>query len=148
MSGAGQLMALPLATWERDGLRSALAKAGLVTEDINGAEVLFWRFETNDIPVGFGGLEIHGDVGLLRSVVTLPPMRRRGFGTAMVAVLETEAIARNLRALYLLTIDSVPFFAKLGYAPCARDSVAASIRASAQFTALCPQTAVAMTKDL
>src|SRR6516225_1695212 len=77
------LLATPLAAWERDGV-----KAGLPADDVGDARLLFWRFETTDIPVGFGGLEIHGSDALLRSLVTLPPLRQIGMGAAMVAVLE------------------------------------------------------------
>jgi amino-acid N-acetyltransferase len=148
MARPGPLFALPLAHWERDGLKAALAKAGLAADDVGDAGVMFWRFELDDMPVGFAGLQVHGDIGLLRSVVTLPPLRRRGIGRAMVEVIETEAIARAVRALYLLTTESVPFFAALGYAPCSRDGVPPAIRATAQFAALCPQTAIVMRKDL
>lgn len=56
-----RLLATPLAAWERDGLKAALVKAGLPADDVGDARPLFWRFETaEDIPVGFGGLEIHG----------------------------------------------------------------------------------------
>jgi N-acetylglutamate synthase-like GNAT family acetyltransferase len=143
-----QLFALPLAPWERGGLTAALLRAGLPTDDVDAPDVLFWRFERNDMPVGFGGLEVHDDQALPRSLVTLPPVRHRGIGTAMVEVLETEAVARNIRALYLLTTDCVGFFARLGYAPLGRDEVPAAIRATAQFAAPCPPTATAMTKPL
>jgi GNAT superfamily N-acetyltransferase len=93
-----QLFALPLAPWERGGLTAALLRTGLPTDDVDAPDVLFWRFERNDMPVGFGGLEVHDDQALLRSLVTLPPVRHRGIGTAMVEVLETEAVARNIRA--------------------------------------------------
>jgi N-acetylglutamate synthase-like GNAT family acetyltransferase len=143
-----QLFALPLAPWERDGVKAALIKAGLPADDADAPEVLVWRFERNDVPVGFGGLELHGEVALLRSLVTLPPVRNRGIGTAMVEVIEVEAVARGVRALYLLTTDCVRLFARLGYAPCQRDEIPVAIRNSAQFTALCPATAVAMFKQL
>jgi N-acetylglutamate synthase-like GNAT family acetyltransferase len=148
MTRLGPLFALQLAAFERDGLKAALAGAGLVTEDIDDPALVFWRFEIGDMPVGFGGLEMHGDVALLRSVVTLPPLRRRGIGRAMVAVLETEATARTARAIYLLTTDAAPVFTRLGYAACARADVPAAIRASAQFAALCAPTAIVMTKEL
>lgn len=148
MTRPGPLFALQLASFERDGLKAALAKAGLVTDDVDAAGLSFWRFEVDDMPVGFAGLEVHGDVGLLRSVVTLPPLRRRGIGRAMVEVVETDAIARGIRKLYLLTTEGASFFAALGYVPCRRDDVPAPIRATAQFAALCPQTAVVMSKDL
>lgn len=109
-----RLLAVPLAAWERDGLKIALIKAGLPTDDIENPQPLFWRFESyQDIPGGFGGLEIYGPDALLRSVVTLPPLRQVGIGSAIVEILETEARARNCRAIYLLTTSQADFFAGL-----------------------------------
>ncbi len=142
------LLATPLAAWERDGLTAALVKAGLPAHDVGDARLLFWRFETTDIPVGFGGLEIHGSDALLRSLVTLPPLRQIGMGAAMVAVLETEARALKCRAIYLLTASDANFFGRLGYAPCARSDVPEAIRASRQFAEFCAPTAAAMVKRI
>ena len=144
-----RLIVTPLAGWERDGARAALVKAGLPADDVGDARLLFWRFETvEDIPVGFGGLEIHGSDALLRSLVTLPPLRQVGMGAAMVAVLEIEARALKCRAIYLLTASGTNFFGRLGYAPCARSDVPEAIRGSRQFTELCAPTAAAMVKRL
>jgi N-acetylglutamate synthase-like GNAT family acetyltransferase len=144
-----RLIATPLAAWERDGVGAALTKAGLPADDIGDPYVLLWRFETyEDVPIGFGGLEIYGDDALLRSVVTLPPLRQVGMGAAIVAALEAEAQARRCRAVYLLTTSEADFFARLGYKPCARDDVPEGLRASRQFAALCPPTATAMVKKV
>jgi N-acetylglutamate synthase-like GNAT family acetyltransferase len=144
-----RLQATPLAAWERDGLKAALAGAGLPADDVGEPQLLFWRFETyEDVPVGFGGLELHGADALLRSVVTLPPLRQVGMGAAIVAALEAEAHANNCRAIYLLTETESDFFARLGYASCARSDVPAAVRASRQFTGLCAPTATAMVKRL
>jgi amino-acid N-acetyltransferase len=142
------LTALPLAAWERDGLQAALARSGLPTADLGEADRLFWRFETTeDVPVGFGGIEVHGREGLLRSVVILPPLRRHGYGSAVVAALELEAQSRGCRALYLLAPMAQSFCARLGYLPCARDSVPAPVRASAEFAAY-PSSTPVLTKVL
>src|SRR5712691_2389290 len=134
-----RLIATPLAAWERDGVRAALVKAGLPADDIGDPYVLLWRFETyEDVPVGFGGLEIHGYDALLRSVVTLPPLRQVGMGAAIVAALEAEAHARRCRAIYLLTTSQAGYFAALGYGPCRRSDVPRGIRDSRQFSALGP----------
>jgi N-acetylglutamate synthase-like GNAT family acetyltransferase len=144
-----RLIATPLAAWERDGVGAALVKAGLPADDIGDPYVLLWRFETyEDVPIGFGGLEIYGDDALLRSVVTLPPLRQVGMGAAIVAALEAEAQARRCRAVYLLTTSDADFFTRLGYRPCARDDVPEGLRASRQFAALCPPTATAMVKKV
>ena len=148
MSGR-RLLATPLQAWERDGLRAALTGAGLPADDVDEPRLLFWRFETyEDIPVGFGGLELYGADALLRSVVTLPPLRQVGMGGAIVAALEAEAHANNCRAVYLLTMTEADFFARQGYAECARSDVPEAIRATRQFASLCPSTATVMVKRL
>ncbi|HET7679464.1 MAG TPA: GNAT family N-acetyltransferase [Xanthobacteraceae bacterium] len=137
---------LPLAVWERDGLAAALAKAGLPADDICAAGPMFWRFESDDVPVGFGGLEIFDDQALLRSVVTLPPVRNRGIGTAIVASLEAEASIRGCRAAWLVTEKAAGFFARLGYRACERSEAPKPVREAAPFVH--PAAAAAMTKQL
>ncbi|HEY7664823.1 MAG TPA: GNAT family N-acetyltransferase [Xanthobacteraceae bacterium] len=124
-----QLLRTPLAAWERDGLKAALTKAGLPAGDVDDAHILFWRFESyEDVPVGFGGLELHGDDALLRSVLTLPPLRQIGIGSAIVSALEAEARAHSCRAIYLLTASHQDFFSRLGYTRCAHAKLPQAIR--------------------
>jgi N-acetylglutamate synthase-like GNAT family acetyltransferase len=145
---APHLTSFPLATWEREGLKAALLKVGLPTEGIEATDRLFWRFETDDLmPVGFGGLEIHGEHAILRSVVTLPPVRGKGIGAQMVAMLEVEARGRGCRVVWLITASGVPYFGGFGYSPCDRASVPDAIRATLQFTGA-PPDAIAMSKTL
>jgi amino-acid N-acetyltransferase len=101
-----------------------------------------------DVPVGFGGLEVHGSDALLRSVVTLPPLRQTGKGGAIVAALEAEARAHRCHAIYLLTASEADFFGRLGYAPCVRGDVPEAIRGSRQFAVLCPPAATVMVKPI
>ena len=144
-----RLRAQQLATWERDGLKAALAGAKLPVDDIAEPDRLFWRFETlNDVPVGFGGLEVHGKHALVRSVVTLPPLRKRGIGRAIIAALETEAQLRGCEEVFVLTTTAQGLFEKRGYARLDRSAAPAAIRATAQFSALCPDSAVLMLKRL
>jgi N-acetylglutamate synthase-like GNAT family acetyltransferase len=143
------LIASPLAVWERDGLKAAVIKAGLPADDILAPGALFWRFATDDdVPAGFGGIEVHGADALMRSVVTLPPLRERGIGRAIVKALEAEALVMKCSAVWLLTTTARDFFGQLGYAVVDRGEVPAAIRATAQFSALCPDTATVMVKRL
>ena len=148
MAYAAQVFAQPLATWERDGLKAALQRAGLPIDDIAQDGPLFWRFERDDVPAGFAGLEVHGKDALLRSLVTLPPVRLRGVGAAMVAKIETEAVARSANAIYLLTQDNTAFFAKLGYTACDRARVPSLIGATSPFAAPGAAAATVMTKQI
>lgn len=143
-----RLLAIPLAAWEREGLKAALVKAGLAVGDIGDPPILFWRFETfEDIPVGFGGIEVHGRDALLRSLVTLPPVRQLGMGAAMVAVLEIEARALKCQSVYVVVSGLADFFASVGYRVCAADAVPEQIRASGEFVALAEKGRV-LTKQL
>jgi len=127
------LFSQPLATWERDGLKAALARAGLPTDDLQDDGPLFWRFERDDVPVGFAGIELHGSDAVLRSLLTLPPVRQQGIGGAMIDKMEIEARARGASAIYLLTRDFVAYFTKLGYAPCGRERLPPAIAAAGPF---------------
>ncbi|TAK48371.1 MAG: GNAT family N-acetyltransferase [Xanthobacteraceae bacterium] len=141
------LIATPLATWERDGLAAALAGAGLPADDVREKGPLFWRFSaTDDTPAGFGGLEVHDDLALLRSVVVLPVVRQHGFGDAIVASLENEARAHNCSQMWLLTTSARRYFERLGYQ--VDLDVPDAIRGSRQFALLCPPVADIMVKAL
>ena len=124
---------LPLAVWERDGLVAAVTKAGLPADNLDSADALFWRFENNDVPVGFGGLEIYGDQALLRSVVTLPPVRGCGVGSDIVALLETEARIRGCRVVWLVGDKATEFFSGLGYRACEASQAPQVIRETKSF---------------
>ena len=84
---------------------------------------MFWRFENDDTPVGFGALDVPGGQALLHSVVTLPPVRNRGIGSAIVAFLESEARIRGCRAAWLVTDKAEDFFLRLGYVHCQRSEL-------------------------
>jgi N-acetylglutamate synthase-like GNAT family acetyltransferase len=151
--GAGsrppRVFAHPLKLGERGALSKALVKARLPVDDVEAPGPLFWRFETADsMPVGFGGLEIHGEDALLRSLLILPPLRSRGLGAALVAQLEIEAALHGCRAVWLLTEAASGFFDRLGYAKCDRAVVPQQIRETPQFAALCPASADVLVKRL
>jgi N-acetylglutamate synthase-like GNAT family acetyltransferase len=144
-----KLVAKPIPHGERGVLARTLAKAQLPADDVEEAGRLFWRFESPDqVPLGFGGLEIHGKDALLRSLLTLPPARKRGVGRGMVATLEVEALAAGAQRIWLLTMDAARFFAQLGYAESARDKTPPAIQATEQWRSLCPASAIVMCKPL
>jgi N-acetylglutamate synthase-like GNAT family acetyltransferase len=144
-----RLRAQQLATWERDGLKAALAGAGLPFEDVAEPDRLFWRFETlNDVPVGFGGLEAHGKHALVRSVVTLPPLRKRGIGRAIIATLEAEAQLRGCEEVFVLITGPTDLFERFGYRGCDRAQMPDEICRTQEFAALTAASAKPMVKRL
>jgi N-acetylglutamate synthase-like GNAT family acetyltransferase len=144
-----KLVAYSLLIGDRSALAAALKNAKLPIEDIEASRRLFWRFETVEgVPIGFGGLELYVGDALLRSIVTLPPVRRKGFGSAIVTTLELEAQVRGCRNLWLITTSAAAFFDRLGYARWDRAAVPSTISTTIEFAALCPASADVLVKRL
>jgi GNAT superfamily N-acetyltransferase len=120
---ASNLMIRPLAVGERDTLMTMLTREHLPVDGLDDPSGLFWRFDSmQDVPLGFGGIELHGSDALLRSVVTMPPVRHRGIGSAIVTVLETEAAIAGCNAIYVLA-NRGGLFERHGYKVCEPDRV-------------------------
>ena len=97
---------------DRPAVRSLLAEARLPVEDLDlSPELTFWVVRDDARrPIGAIGLERHGDVGLLRSLVVAPDRRRHGLGRTLVATLEKQAVAGGIAQLVLLTETAEAFF--------------------------------------
>lgn len=119
----------------------------LPSADVRSGSARFY-VAVDDGRVGVSGLELHGSVGLLRSVVVEASARGEGYGTVLCR--GTEALARDegVEDLYLLTTTAADFFAERGYVETAREDAPAAIRATSQFEELCPSSAVCMRTSL
>jgi N-acetylglutamate synthase-like GNAT family acetyltransferase/SAM-dependent methyltransferase len=98
--------------------------------------------------IAAAGVEVHGEHGLLRSVVVAPDARGRGIGETLVRDRIEWARARSLRSLYLLTTTAPDFFARLGFARVSRESAPPAVQASSEFATICPSTAITMVLPL
>lgn len=98
--------------------------------------------------VGCAAVERYGPAGLLRSVAVDGPRRGTGLGGRLTDAALAHARAQGVRTVYLLTETAAGFFPRFGFRPVARDAVAPAVRASPEFTSACPDTALAMVKDL
>lgn len=98
--------------------------------------------------VAAAGLEVHGDVGLLRSVAVAPSERRAGLGRLLVEDRLRAARERKLGAVYLLTTTAADYFRHLGFIDASRTSVPADLQSSSEFASVCPASAVCLIKPL
>ena len=94
--------------------------------------------------VGLAGLEIHGEDGLLRSVVVEPTHRGQGLAQALVDAVADRAMRLQLRALYLLTTTARDYFGRRGFTDCSRDEAPPAIRSSWEFATGCPSSSSLM----
>ena len=98
--------------------------------------------------LGIGALEAYGHHALIRSVAVDPSQRGNGLGGRIVDHLEDRARSEGISRLYLLTTTAEEFFRRAGYASMSREEAPVSIRGSAQFSQLCPDSAAFMGKEL
>lgn len=134
---------------DMSGIVALLEAAHLPTSDLADASAVeFWVCDGAQGVAGVVGLERHGEIGLLRSLVVDADARGRGLGTTLVAAVEAAARARGIRRMLLLTQTAREFFLKLGYAVIARDEAPEAVRSSEEFRSLCPTSAACMTKLL
>ena len=124
-----------------------LTTSGLPLDGVRDALSTFVVADAGHELVGVAGLEVCCDNALLRSVAVRPEWRSHGVGRALVTRLVTDAEARGIHALYLLTTTADRYFPTFGFRPISRDDVPADVRETAEFKEACPASATVMCRD-
>jgi amino-acid N-acetyltransferase len=124
-----------------DAAKALLAAQRLPTDDLPDPTITLVGAFVNDALVGVIGLQVCDEVAMLRSLAVDPADRDRGIAAALC---EHVFVLAGERDLYLLTESADRYFARLGFEPVERENVPAAIRATAQFSALCPSSARVM----
>jgi N-acetylglutamate synthase-like GNAT family acetyltransferase len=140
-----ELIARPVSESVMPLLAETLAAEGLPTRDINDDGSRFFEFcDRGGTRVGFAGLQQFDTFALLRSVVVFPRARTQANGTSIVNWLAAEAVRRGANELFILTTTAADFFEKRGFRPVDRNEAPPAIASTAEFTSLCPASAVLM----
>ena len=98
--------------------------------------------------VGTAGLELHGSLGLLRSVAVAETHRNQQLGQQLYSAALQHARSKGVQTVYLITTTADRYFEKHGFRQVERSEVPAFIAQTAQFATLCPSSAVVMKLDL
>jgi amino-acid N-acetyltransferase len=124
-----------------DDIQALLTSARLPTTGLESAMGSAVVAREDGRLVGCAAVELYGRFGLLRSVCVEPAHRGAGLGRKLVR--EAEALARRsgVNELFLLTETASEWFPRLGYRPDQRHTVPSALRASAEFTGACPDSA-------
>ena len=120
----------------------------LPTKDLPGLLHDFFVAVDNNAIAGVAGLEIYSNYGLLRSLAVDLNLRNRGIGAILLDKIEALAAGKGLEAIYLLTETAKDYFENKGYEQIARMDIPEEVKASSEFTHVCPETAIAMQKSL
>jgi len=121
-----------------------LTESSLPLDGVRDALADFVVAEAGGALVGVAGLEVCCEHALLRSVAVLPVWRSHGLGRALVTRVISDAEARGIRALYLLTTTAERYFPGFGFTPVVRSDVPADVQATSEFRSACPATATVM----
>lgn len=126
-----------------------LKSADLPTSDLTDAHMRhFFYVGSSTAPIGLVGVELHGSDALLRSLVVTPEYRARGVGTRLVERVEAYARTQGAVAIYILTTTAERFFCAHGYVATARDQAPPAIRATSEFSSLCPASSAFLSRQL
>jgi amino-acid N-acetyltransferase len=129
-------------------VRELLSKHKLPIEDINLELTRFFVVKQHGSLVGVIGMEQYGEYGLLRSMATDPVYRNNGIASSLVAELLKYGKRLGLKEIYLLTETAENYFTKKGFQKINREETPAAIKQSAEFSHLCPSSAVVMKKEI
>lgn len=127
---------------------SLLQANKLPSEDLPGSLSDFYIVVDDDKVIGLIGMERYGRSGLLRSMVVHPDYRNRHIAETLVRTLEEQATASGISNMYLLTETADKYFSKNGYQAIAREEVPTEVKASSEFSYVCPVSAIVMKKPL
>lgn len=131
-----------------EAFRSLLKAAGLPYQDINYNDHILLGYYENDKMIATGALEIYGEYGLLRSLSVHDTLRGRSLGSQITNDLLEEAKKNNIKGIYLLTESAKLFFKRKGFKDITRDHVPAEVKASSEFSRVCPESAVCMVYEV
>ena len=130
-------------------VRALLERCELPVDDLQAAHLEhFVVCRLGGSLAGSVGIEISGEIGLMRSLAVAPELRGRRLGHDLWTHLRSEASRRGVGRLYLLTTTAEKLFARWGFQRVERDTVPEAIRGTAEFASLCPNTATVMALDL
>lgn len=110
---------------------------------LEGNHFLIYQDEIGRI-VGSGGLELYGEIALLRSIAVNEKSRSQSLGKKIVDDMIGKAKSSNIKELYLLTETAHSYFLKKGFEDVPRERVSETIKQTTEFAQVCPASAVAM----
>ncbi len=130
-------------------VKQLLSESGLPISDITAQHLQHFFGCGSGLELeGLVGLELYGEVALLRSLAVASSRRGTGLGSGLVAHAERHARDQGVQSLYLLTTTAEQFFLRRGYSRIPRDEAPAAIKSTSEFSGICPVSSAFMVKYL
>ena len=131
-----------------ESFRALLKASGLPYQDLNYKDHILVGYYDGDKMIGTGALEIYGNAALLRSLSVNDAVRGMSIGSKITSDLIEHARNNGIKNIYLLTETAKLFFKRKGFKDTPRQNVPEAVKASSEFSQVCPDTAVCMTYEI
>lgn len=125
-----------------------LRDCGLPVDDLQHPDNRFFGIYQQNELIACGGLQAVKAFALLRSLAVSGDARRQGLGRQLLDYLLQQARLHEFTAVYLLTENNPGYFEASGFGVIDRSQAPAPVAATAQFSALCPASAVCLMRVL
>ena len=140
---------LPAVAGDLGALQDFLGECGLPAKDLTPEHLPhFILVRSGSRIVGSVGLELLGDVALLRSLAVARELRGYRLGHELWTRSRDLARACGVMRLYLLTTTADELFARWGFRRIPRDQAAEVVQQTTEFSTMCPASATVMALDL
>lgn len=131
-----------------EDVKLLLREYKLPYEDIDEHFTHFILAKKEDKIVGAIGLEIYGNIALLRSFIVEESLRSKKIGNKLLLSLLNKSNEEDIEMIYLLTTTAEKYFLNNGFQIQNRETLPRSIKQTKEFSCICPCSAVAMSKVL
>jgi amino-acid N-acetyltransferase len=129
-------------------IKSLLDSVSLPSVDIEKHLSNFFVLQNERDIIGTIGMELYGDIALLRSLAVEKDFQNRGYGQKLYHALNSKAKKMDVINIYLLTETAMGFFSKEGFQEIKRELAPPAIKNTYEYSTLCPEAAVCMVKML
>ncbi|NLY50883.1 MAG: GNAT family N-acetyltransferase [Firmicutes bacterium] len=118
-------------------VKGLLREVGLPSTGIEEHYTNFLKLTMGGRLIAVAGLEVHGKVGLLRSVAVAPDYQKSGLGQGLIRAVINKARSMGITDLYLLTEKAAGFFPRFGFRCIRRENLHPEIVQSYKLRAAC-----------
>jgi len=138
----------PASGGDFDAIKRLLQASLLPSRDVGEGRQRFIVASEAGRIIGCAGLQVAGEVGLVRSMAVHWTRRNAGLGSRLHERLLLEAVLAGVRTLYVVTTTAEDFFSRHGFVKVAAAAVPAELQASEEFTAFVPGGSSVMTRPV
>lgn len=127
-----------------DAVTALLVANDLPVTDLDDPSIELFAVHEGVRLLGVIGLQWLDGAVLLRSLAVATTARDRGVGGLLCDEVIRQADGRGHAEVWLLTTSAKDYFVRRGFVVLPRDQVPEVVRATSQFSSLCPSTASVM----